>query len=41
MSAKILESDGKPMFAVIPYDEYRALADLAEDADELESDLES
>ncbi len=32
MSAKILESDGKPMFAVIPYDEYRALADLAEDA---------
>lgn len=35
MSVKILESDGKPLFAVVPYDEYRALRDLADDADDV------
>lgn len=32
MSAKILETNGKPTFAVLPIDEYRALLELAEDA---------
>jgi DNA-binding XRE family transcriptional regulator len=32
MSVKILEANGKPAFAVLPYDEYRALRELAEDA---------
>ncbi len=32
MSAKILEANGKPAFAVLPIDEYRALLELAEDA---------
>ena len=35
MNVKILETNGKPAFAVIPYDEYQALRDLAEDADDL------
>jgi DNA-binding XRE family transcriptional regulator len=35
MTAKILESNGKPAFAVVPYDEYRALRELAEDADDI------
>ena len=35
MSAKILEANGKPAFAVLPYDEYRALQELAEDADDI------
>ncbi|MDQ3189902.1 MAG: helix-turn-helix domain-containing protein [Pseudomonadota bacterium] len=32
MSAKILEANGKPAFAVLPIDEYRALLELVEDA---------
>lgn len=32
MTVKILETNGKPAFAVLPYDEYRALRELAEDA---------
>lgn len=32
MSVKILEANGKPAFAVLPYDEYQALRELAEDA---------
>lgn len=32
MSAKILEANGKPTFAVLPIDEYRALLELVEDA---------
>lgn len=35
MSVKILEANGKPAFAVLPYDEYRALRELAEDADDI------
>ena len=31
MTVKILESKGKPAFAVLPYDEYVALRELAED----------
>jgi DNA-binding XRE family transcriptional regulator len=31
---KILEADGKPAFAIVPYDEYRALLELAEDAND-------
>ncbi len=34
MSVKILEANGKPAFAVLPYDEYKALLELAEDADD-------
>ena len=34
MSVQILEKNGKPAFAVLPYDEYRALLELAEDADD-------
>lgn len=34
MSVKILEADGKPAFAVLPYDEYCALRELAEDAED-------
>ena len=34
MSVKILESNGKPVFAVVPYSEYRALRELADDADD-------
>lgn len=32
MSVQILETDGKPAFAVLPIDEYRRLMELAEDA---------
>lgn len=32
MSAKILEANGKPAFAVLPIGEYRALLESAEDA---------
>jgi len=32
MSAKILEANGKPAFAVLPIDEYRALLELVDDA---------
>jgi DNA-binding XRE family transcriptional regulator len=35
MSAKILESNGRPVFAVIPYDEYRALQEIVERADDV------
>lgn len=35
MSVKILETNGKPAFAVMPYDEYQALRELAEDADDV------
>lgn len=31
---QILETNGKPAFAVLPYDEYQALRELAEDADD-------
>ena len=34
MTVKILESKGKPAFAVPPYDEYIALRELAEDAED-------
>jgi DNA-binding XRE family transcriptional regulator len=33
MSVQILEANGKPAFAVLPYAEYKALRDLADDAD--------
>lgn len=32
MTVKILEANGKPAFAVLPYNEYLALLELAEDA---------
>lgn len=35
MTVKILESKGKPAFAVLPYDEYIALCELAEDAEDV------
>ena len=31
---KILEGNGKPAFAILPYEEYRALRELAGDADD-------
>jgi DNA-binding XRE family transcriptional regulator len=34
MSVQILEANGKPAFAVMPYAEYRALLELAEDAED-------
>lgn len=34
MSAQILEKNGKPAFAVLPYEEYMALLELAEDAED-------
>lgn len=34
MSVQILEANGKPAFAVLPYEEYKALRDLADDADD-------
>jgi ribosome-binding protein aMBF1 (putative translation factor) len=34
VSVKILEANGRPTFAVLPYDEYEALRDLAEDAND-------
>lgn len=34
MSVRILEANGRPAFAVLPYAEYKALRDLAEDADD-------
>jgi len=34
MSVKILEANGKPAFAVLPYDEYKALLEVGEDADD-------
>ncbi len=35
MSVKILEANGKPAFAVLPYDEYKPLLEVAEDADDV------
>lgn len=35
MSVQILEKNGKPAFAVLPYDEYKALLEVAEDADDV------
>lgn len=35
MSVQILEKNGKPAFAVLPYEEYRALLEVAEDADDV------
>lgn len=32
MNVKILEADGKPAFAVLPYEQYQALRERAEDA---------
>lgn len=37
MSVKILETKGKPAFAVLPIEEYRRLLDLAEDAKDAEA----
>jgi DNA-binding XRE family transcriptional regulator len=37
MSVQILETDGKPAFAVLPIDEYRRLLDLVEDAKDAEA----
>jgi len=37
MSVKILETNGKPAFAVLPIDEYRKLLELAEDAKDAEA----
>ena len=34
MSVRILEADGKPVFAVLSYDEYQALRELADDAED-------
>jgi DNA-binding XRE family transcriptional regulator len=34
VTVKILEAKGKPAFAVLPYDEYVALRELAEDAED-------
>jgi DNA-binding XRE family transcriptional regulator len=34
MKAQILEADGKPSFVILPYDEYQALLELVEDADD-------
>ena len=34
MSVQILQANGKPAFAVLPYAEYRALLELAEDAED-------
>lgn len=34
MSVQILEANGKPAFAVMPYAEYKALRELADDADD-------
>jgi DNA-binding XRE family transcriptional regulator len=34
MSVQILEANGKPAFAVLPYGEYKALRELADDADD-------
>ena len=34
MSVQILEANGKPAFAVMPYAEYMALRELADDADD-------
>ncbi len=35
MSVQILEKDGKPEFAVLPYDEYQRLVEVAEDRADL------
>ena len=34
MTVQILEANGKPAFAVLPYAEYKALLELADDADD-------
>ncbi len=34
MSVQILEANGKPTFVVLPYAEYKALRELADDADD-------
>lgn len=34
MTLHVLETDGKPAFVVLPYDEYRALLELVEDLDD-------
>ena len=35
MTVQILETNGKPAFAVLPYAEYQALRELADDADDV------
>ena len=35
MSAQIIEREGKPEYAVLPYDEYLKLVELAEDVRDL------
>lgn len=41
MSAQIIEREGKPEYAVLPYDEYLKLLELAEDAQDLEAAREA
>lgn len=35
MNAQIIEKDGKPEWAVLPYEEYRRLLDAAEEAEDM------
>ena len=35
MSTQIIEKNGKPMFAVVPIDEYRLLLEKAEELDDM------
>jgi DNA-binding XRE family transcriptional regulator len=37
MSAQIIEKDGKPAFAILPYEEWLRLVELAEDAEDNEA----
>lgn len=41
MSAQIIEREGKPEYAVLPYDEYLKLLELAEDAQDIEEAREA
>jgi len=40
VTTKILEANGKPVYAIVPYDEYIALRELAEDAGDAATLLE-
>jgi len=35
MTVHILEKNGKPAFVILPYEEYKALIEVAEDADDV------
>ena len=41
MSAQIFEREGKPEYAVLPYDEYLKLLELSEDAQDIEEAREA